>query len=50
MSARNGKLTVLPVENLSMMREVNIAYNRDFANAEILKELVELYGNIMAKA
>lgn len=48
--ARKGKLTVLPVENLSMMREVNIAYNRDFANVDMLKELVELYQNVMANA
>lgn len=48
--AKKGKLTILPVENLSMMREVNIAYNRDFANVEMLKELVELYQNVIANS
>ncbi len=38
-----GKLTILPVENLSMMREMNIAYNKDFAHPEIIREIVDLY-------
>lgn len=40
---KKGKLTVRPIENLTMMREVNIAYNKDFAYVDILKEIVELY-------
>lgn len=41
--AKKGKLTVLPVENLSMMREISIAYNKDFTRVEMLKEMVQLY-------
>ncbi len=38
-----GKLTILPIENLSMMREMNIAYNKDFAHLDALKTLVQYY-------
>ena len=38
-----GKLAALPIENLSMIREMNIVYNRDFSKAEILREIVGLY-------
>lgn len=41
--AKKGKLTVLPIENLSMMREISIAYNKDFNRVEMLKEMVQLY-------
>ena len=41
---KNG-LTILPIENLSMMREINIAYNKDFAYLDILKNIVDLYQN-----
>ncbi len=41
--AKKGKLTILPIENLSMMREMNIAYNKDFAHLDVLKGIVELY-------
>lgn len=44
-----GNLTILPIENLSMMREVNIAYNKDFTRLEILKEIVQLYKNTVKK-
>lgn len=29
---RKGKLTALPIENLSMTRETNLVYHRDFAH------------------
>lgn len=41
--ARKGKLTILPIENLSMIREINIAYNKDFTYVEILNQIVSLY-------
>lgn len=46
---KRGKLTLRPIENLSMMREMNIAYNKDFAHLEILKEIVDLYQNAICK-
>ncbi len=42
---KKGKLSIRPIENLSMMREMNIAYNKDFTHLEILKEIVDLYQN-----
>lgn len=40
-----GKITALPIENLSMIRETNIVYNNDFAHIDILNEIVRLYQN-----
>lgn len=42
---RKGKITALPIENLSMTREMNIAYNKDFAHLDVLKNMVMLYHN-----
>ena len=33
---RKGKLTILPIENLSMARETNLVYHRDFPHVEAL--------------
>ncbi len=46
---KKGKLSILPIENLSMMREINIAYNKDFTYVEMLDELVRLYQETMKK-
>lgn len=46
--AKKGKLTILPIENLSMMREINIAYNKDFNYVTLLKEMVQLYQNTIS--
>lgn len=40
---RKGKITVLPVENLSMVREINIVYHRDFEHADMLQDITRLY-------
>jgi DNA-binding transcriptional LysR family regulator len=40
---RTGRLAALPVENLGMLRETNLVYNRDFAYEGILEEVVQLY-------
>lgn len=40
---KKGKIAVLPIENLSMLRETNIVYNRDFSHVEILTDLIRLY-------
>ena len=46
---KKGKLTILPIENLSMMREMNIAYNKDFTHVKVLKDIVQLYQRIAHK-
>ena len=40
---RKGKITVLPIENLSMIRETNIVYHKDFIDVGILKDISKLY-------
>ena len=40
---KKGKIAVLPVENLSMMREINVAYNHDFTQFDMLHDIVRFY-------
>lgn len=40
---RKGKLTVLPIENLSMVRETSILYHKDFSHADILQDITKIY-------
>lgn len=40
---RKGKMAGLPIENLSMTREINIVYHRDFAHTDMLQEITKLY-------
>lgn len=40
---RKGKLTALPIENLSMIRETNILYHRDFDHMEVLDSIMRIY-------
>lgn len=40
---RKGKLAALPIENLSMVRETRIVYNRDFTHMDALEEIMQLY-------
>ncbi|MBQ6373455.1 MAG: LysR family transcriptional regulator [Clostridia bacterium] len=40
---KKGKMTVLPIENLSMIREMNILYHHSFRYPEILQDIVKIY-------
>lgn len=40
---RKGKIAALPIENLSMVRETRIVYNRDFSHSELLDEIIRVY-------
>ncbi len=40
---RRNKLSVLPIENLSMVREMNIVYHNDFLHKEMLSDIVKAY-------
>lgn len=40
---KKGKITLLPIENLSMIREVNILYHCDFKHIDILQSIVKEY-------
>ena len=43
---RKRKMTVLPIENLSMIRESNIIYLKDFGRTDILQDITKLYNKI----
>lgn len=40
---KKGKITLLPIENLTMVREVNILYHHTFKHSEILQDIVRIY-------
>ena len=40
---RSGTLAVLPVENLSMMREINIAYYGEFGQPDVPHDIMKIY-------
>ena len=41
------KITVLPVENLSMMREINIAYHDGFTQFDVLHDIMQIYNETL---
>ena len=47
---KKGKLTALPIENLSMVREVNLLYHHTFNHMEILQDIVRIYNEAAKKA
>ena len=40
---KKGSLSVLPIENLSMVREINILYHRDFRHEDLLQTILKEY-------
>ena len=46
---RKGLLAVLAIENLSMMREINIVYPLDFEHPELLQGIVKRYNEMQRK-
>ena len=40
---RKGNLIALPIENLSMVRETRIAYNKDFSRMDVLQTITATY-------
>ena len=44
---KKKSIAVLPVENLSMMREINIAYQSDFSQVEVLQDIVNSYNETL---
>ncbi len=44
---RKKKMTILPIENLSMIRETNIVYLKDFRHTEVLQDITKLYNKIL---
>lgn len=46
---KRGKLAVLSIENLSMMREINVVSLKDFEHPEILREIVKKYNDMQRR-
>lgn len=44
---RQKKLAVLPVENLSMTREINIAYQAELAQVDVLQDIAAAYHGLL---
>ena len=45
---KKKKIAALPIENLSMVRETRIIYNKDFSHTDILNEIIKIYtSNVM---
>ena len=40
------KMVALPIENLTMMREINLVYSRDFGHPELLQDIVRCYNDL----
>ena len=40
---RKRKIVVLPIENLSMLREINLIYTQDFGHPELLHDIIRDY-------
>ncbi|HIU31742.1 MAG TPA: LysR family transcriptional regulator [Candidatus Caccousia avistercoris] len=40
---KTGEIAVLPVENLSMMREINLAYQKEFSQVDVLRGIADCY-------
>lgn len=40
---RKGKITALPIENLSMIRETNIIYHKTFSHTDVLQNITKIY-------
>lgn len=42
-----GKLIMLPILDLSMIREINVVYNKDFTQTSFLNDIVQLYNKTL---
>ncbi len=40
---KKGQLVALPIENLSMVRETRIVYNKDFSYMDFLQDIIRVY-------
>ena len=44
---KKGKIAALPIENLSMIREINILYHKDFKHEDILQNIMREYSKVV---
>ncbi|MFA6811766.1 MAG: LysR family transcriptional regulator [Bacteroidaceae bacterium] len=43
--ANHGKLILIPIEKMSMVREINLVYRKDFSNLKLLTDIQQIYKN-----
>ncbi|MFA6796472.1 MAG: LysR family transcriptional regulator [Bacilli bacterium] len=41
--ANKGKLVLIPIEKMSMVREINLIYRKDFKNLKLLTDIQQIY-------
>lgn len=46
----SGKLSIVPIENSSMVREINMVYHRDFSHINVLDGICQLYKKMTRSA
>ena len=44
------KIVLLPIDNLPMMREINLVYRHDFQHMELLQDIVDSYNDTISGA
>ena len=44
--ARKGRLAIVPIENVSLVREIRMVYHRDFAHLQVLEDLKRIYDSL----
>ena len=44
---KKGILSVLPIENLSMVREINVLYHHDFRHEDLLQNILKEYNKMI---
>ena len=47
--AAAGRLAVIPIENSSMVRQIDIVYLKDFMHPEIVEEIRKIYEQLRGK-
>jgi DNA-binding transcriptional LysR family regulator len=43
--ANRGKIVLIPIEKMSMVREINLIYRKDFSNLKLLTDIQQIYKN-----
>ena len=44
--ARKGRLAIVPIENVSLVREIRMVYHKDFAHLQVLEDLKRIYDSL----
>lgn len=47
--ALNGRLVLVPIEDMDMPRQINMVYHQDFSHTEVLDEILRIYRETRAR-